>query len=455
MGQLFGTDGIRGVANTYPITCEVALKFGRAAGFICKKNNFKDIIIGKDTRLSGDMLEAALSAGITSTGINVLSAGVIPTPGVAFLCANTSSAGAGIVISASHNPFEDNGIKMFNHDGMKLSDEQEEGIEQFILSKETMDLDSGAGIGTIRQIEDAGLQYARFLLDRFVTTPSDQQEPSRKLKLVVDCSNGAASIISGQVFNNDLFDTTFIHNQPDGQNINDQCGSQHTQNLKKAVLSQKADIGLAFDGDADRLIAVDEAGTQITGDCIIAICAIFAHQKHQLKNSTVVTTIMSNIGLTQAFRHHGIQHLKSDVGDRRVLEEMVSSGAVIGGEDSGHMIFLDDHSTGDGMLSALKLIQVILEENKPLSELSKIMTVYPQVLMNIEVPKTRPDLFKIDSIVNTINRVEGLLKDSGRVLVRYSGTQPLVRVMVEGPEQKLIEQYCQTICDAIKSAMTP
>lgn len=442
MGKLFGTDGIRGIANQYPITSELAMKTGQAVGEFCKKNGHKAVIIGKDTRISGDMLEAALASGLATTGVDVRLAGVIPTPGVAFLCRHLEDIGAGIVISASHNPYQDNGIKIFKKGGLKLSDDQEAEIENFILSDRNV---SRAEVGRITVIPDSLESYAAFLIDKF-----PKRKPSKKPKIVIDCSNGAASKIGRLVFKSSLLDTVFIHDTPDGFNINDNCGSQHTQDLQDKVLECNADIGLAFDGDADRLIVVDEKGQTITGDCILAICADFAKSKNKLKNNTLVSTIMSNIGLTQALKGLGIRHLKADVGDRKVLEQMMACDAVIGGEDSGHMIFLDDHTTGDGLLSAIKLLTVMIEREKTVSELSKIMTVFPQILINVEVDASRPDYTKNETIVSAIKGVEKMLKDKGRVLVRYSGTQPMIRVMVEGPDQSLIETCCNQICDAIQ-----
>jgi len=445
MGILFGTDGIRGLANKYPINCEIALQTGRAIGFFTKENGYSSVIIGKDTRISGDMLESALAAGVASTGMDVLLAGIIPTPGVAYLCSIAQNVGAGIVISASHNPYQDNGIKIFKHGGEKLSDKQENKIEDYILNQKNV---PQGNVGKIAVISDSLNQYADFLLTKF---PFGKL--NTRLKLIVDCSNGAASKISHIVFNDKLFDTQFIFDSPDGKNINQACGSQHTKKLQKRVCREKADLGIAFDGDADRLIAVDEKGNVITGDRILAICAKFAKQKGDLHPNTVVSTIMSNIGLGEMLDNHGIQHIKSNVGDRKVLEQMKKSGAVIGGEDSGHIIFLDSHTTGDGLLCALKLIEVMLETKKTLSSLAAVMTVYPQVLKNIEVSEFLPDLLNKNLIADTIKEVEYKLEGKGRVLIRYSGTQPLLRVMVEGPDQDLIDRYCDIICDSIKAAI--
>ncbi|MCD4721281.1 MAG: phosphoglucosamine mutase [Desulfobacula sp.] len=444
MGTLFGTDGIRGVANKYPITCEIALKTGRAVGLFTKKSGFNAVIIGKDTRISGDMLESALAAGVASTGIDVLLAGVIPTPGVAYLCLAVKAAGAGIVISASHNPYQDNGIKIFKQGGEKLSDDEEAQIEDYILNSENVPQGS---VGKITVISDGLEKYSDFLLTMFPFKKLD-----KKLKIIIDCSNGAASKIGHMVFNGNLFNTQFIYDFPDGKNINHNCGSQHTQELQGLVIQKKADIGIAFDGDADRLIAVDENGNEITGDRILAVCAKFAKDHGNLKENIVVSTIMSNIGLTKTFDSLGIHHIKSDVGDRKVLKEMKESGAAIGGEDSGHIIFLDYHSTGDGMLSALRLLEVMVETGQSLSDLASVMTVYPQVLMNVEVDASRPDFMKIETVADTIKAVERKLADKGRVLIRYSGTQPLLRVMVEGPDQSIVEKYCLDICQSIKKS---
>jgi phosphoglucosamine mutase len=456
MGKLFGTDGIRGRANLYPITCEIALKTGQAVGLLAQKTGQGAVVIGKDTRESGDMLESALAAGIACVGVDVLLAGVIPTPGVAYLSTCIEGVGAGIVISASHNPYHDNGIKIFGQGGIKLSDAQEAEIESHILEEKSVPRDK---VGKISIISDSSNVYAGFLLKKFPFRKLDFQDKNRvknspvkivPIKIIIDASNGAASNVSHLVFNDRLFDVQFIHDRPNGININDNCGSQHTRDLKDRVLREGADIGLAFDGDADRLIVIDERGNEITGDGVLAICAKFAKEKDQLKNNIVVSTIMSNIGLTIALETLDIKHLKSDVGDRKVLEEMGRSGAVMGGEDSGHMIFLQDHTTGDGMLSALKLLEVMVETGKRLSDLASILVVYPQVLMNVEVDASRPDFTKIVPIAKIIQEIEEQLVGKGRVLIRYSGTQPLLRVMVEGPDEKQTQGFCEDICKAIR-----
>ncbi|WP_035242587.1 phosphoglucosamine mutase [Desulfobacter vibrioformis] len=445
MGQLFGTDGIRGRANTYPMTCDLAMKTGQALGILTQKSSNQCVVIGRDTRISGQMLESALAAGIACAGVDVLTAGVIPTPGVAYLSRAIESCGAGIMISASHNPYYDNGIKIFQKGGMKLSDDQEADLEKIILGPP---IDLPEKIGTIASANDAQTRYAQFLLKKF-----NFQKKGRKLKLVIDTANGAASFCAPAIFTPDMFDVSFIHNQPSGTNINKDCGSQHTKDLSDHVKQVDADAGLAFDGDADRLIAVDETGQQITGDTLLAILSKFAKQTGKLGNNIVVSTVMSNVGFGNAMAQLGIKHEITGVGDRKVLARMKETGAVIGGEDSGHMIFLDEHTTGDGVLSALKLIEVLLETHMPLSQLAKVMTVYPQVLINVDVDASRPDFTKMPMVANAIKEVESQLGRQGRVLVRYSGTQPLLRVMVEGSEESLTRQCCEKICQAIRKSL--
>lgn len=377
MTRLFGTDGIRGRANVPPMDGNTVLRTGRAVGRMVRNMKLDRVVIGKDTRISGDMLESALAAGVASTGVHVELAGVIPTPGVAYLAGCLAGVGAGVVISASHNPFYDNGIKIFQKGGLKLTDEQEQALEADIDDPEIVSRDD---VGKISIISDGLKRYAQFLLDRFPF-----RKLSSRIRIVVDASNGAASRICHEVFNVQLFDALFIHDCPDGFNINRDCGSQHLSDLQKQVKAGKADLGIAFDGDADRMIAVDETGEIITGDRILAICARHAKEKDQLPNNCVVSTVMSNIGLTLALEDLGITHAITGVGDRQVLAKMQETGAIMGGEDSGHMIFLDDHTTGDGMLSALRLIAVMAETGRPLSDLAGVMRVFPQVLKNVGV----------------------------------------------------------------------
>lgn len=471
MKKLFGTDGIRGVANQYPMTPLMAMKTGMAVATFVKDNGYRAIVIGKDTRMSGDMIESALAAGITSAGIDALICGVIPTPGVAFLTADIGDAGAGIVISASHNPWQDNGIKLFNSAGKKLADREEERLETEILSC-TMDIldshngqapegktasgqnsDSRVLVGRVRKINDSLDRYAQFLRSGFIPFTCDEKNRKKHFKIVVDCSHGAASCIATKVFDHEMFDATIIFNSPDGKNINESCGSQHTDILAEMVLREKADVGLAFDGDADRLIAIDEKGDKITGDGILAVCAKHALDQGELVPSLVVSTVMSNIGLSKALNSLGIEHQITAVGDREVVKKMAESGGLMGGEDSGHMIFSKYHTTGDGLMTALRLIEVMAHTGVALSELASIMTVYPQVLMNVTVNDSSADFMAIPEIAREIRTIERALDKNGRVLVRYSGTQPLLRVMVEGPDLQTTHEYCGRICDRIREKM--
>jgi len=448
MSKLFGTDGIRGVANEYPMTPEMAVNIGRAVAVLFKgdKNSSK-IVIGKDTRISGQMIEYALVSGICSMGADAYLAGILPTPGVAFMTSSTG-ANAGIVISASHNPFYDNGIKIFNGDGYKLSDEKEAEIEQLVLNENIASLTKSVqDIGRVFEISDAGGRYGNFLK---LTVQKDNY--IKGLKIVIDCSNGATFRVAPAIFNELGADVEALFVSPDGKNINDNCGSQHPEILQKKVLEKGADIGLAFDGDGDRLIAVDEKGAVTTGDQILAACAKYMKQKGLLKGNQVVSTVMSNMGLGVALKEMGIKHTVAEVGDRYVMEKMIASGAVLGGEDSGHMIFLAHHTTGDGILSALRVIEAMKEESKPLSELCKIMTIFPQVLMNVEV-KHKPDLKTVPDIKDAIKSVETRLSEKGRVLVRYSGTEPICRIMVEGPTIDETRRYCQYLSDIVKDKL--
>ena len=446
--KLFGTDGIRGVANEYPMTSEMAMRIGKAVASILKKDDRQlKIIIGKDTRSSGDMLEHAVASGICSMGSDVFLSGILPTPGIAYLTVSTG-ASAGIVISASHNPFFDNGIKIFNGDGFKISDETEAQIEQLVLNEDMRQLPKTAkNIGRVHVMYDSEKRYKKFLKKSL-----PKHLDFKGIKIVMDCSNGATFMVAPQLFAELGGDVEPLFVNPDGRNINDNCGSQHTDALIKAVKEKNADIGLAFDGDGDRLVAVDENGDVVTGDRIIAVCARYLKQKGRLKENQVVTTVMSNLGLCIALKNMDIKHTFSQVGDRRVVEKMISSGAFLGGEDSGHVVFLDHHTTGDGMMTALKLIEVMKAESKALSELCRVMTVLPQVLINVEV-KHKPDLDKMPEIKDTIKAVENQLGDEGRVLIRYSGTEPLCRVMVEGPTLDETNKYCQELADVISNSI--
>jgi phosphoglucosamine mutase len=445
MGKLFGTDGIRGKAGEYPMTEEMAVRVGRAVAMTFKNpGKPSTIIVGRDTRLSGPMLESALVSGICSVGADAGIAGVIPTPGVAFL-ASSLKADAGIVISASHNPYYDNGIKIFNGSGYKLTDQKEAEIEELVLNTPSANRNQPAPEAGRVSIKSEMLKnYISFLNNMLPSNLS-----FKKLKIVLDCANGATCRIAPELFSELGAQVEALATEPDGKNINDGCGSEHPEGLIERVLKTKADLGLAFDGDGDRLVAVDEKGGVLSGDQILAICAQDLKQKGRLKNDLVVSTVMSNMGLGVALQNMGIRHESARVGDRYVMEKMIASGAILGGEDSGHMIFADDHTSGDGILTALKVIEAMQSENENLSELKKVMTVYPQVLINVDV-HTKPDINTVPAIAGAIKSVESELGDRGRVLVRYSGTQPLCRVMVEGPSATETQRYCQQISDIIK-----
>jgi phosphoglucosamine mutase len=448
MGKLFGTDGIRGEANRHPMDAMMAFSVGQAVTHIFKKEHYRTrIIIGKDTRISGYMLESALESGITSMGGDPYLVGVLPTPGIAFIT-ESMRADAGIVISASHNPYQDNGIKIFSGEGFKLSDDQEGIIEDLILSGKLPEMAPLAKeMGRAKRIDDVQGRYIVFLKNTFPRNLSMEG-----MKIVIDGANGATYKVAPEAFIELGADVEVIHTNPDGLNINDNCGSQYTRDLKHRVVESGAAIGLAFDGDGDRLIAVDEKGQEITGDQILIICAKVLKDLGILKNDLLVSTVMSNLGLTIACKKYGFKHHASRVGDRYVLEDMQRLGAVIGGEDSGHMIFLNRHTTGDGIITAMQLIASIIKEDKPLFELAQMMDIYPQKLINVEV-KSKPDISTVPQVMDVIKQVEMELGEEGRVLVRYSGTQNLCRVMVEGPSDDLTEKYCGQIADAVKVAL--
>ncbi len=448
MGKLFGTDGVRGVANEYPMTAEMALNIGRSTAHLFKrKGHVPRIIIGKDTRISGYMLENALVSGICSMGVNSLLVGPLPTPGIAF-ATSSMRADAGIVISASHNPFQDNGIKIFSSDGFKLPDERELEIERLIFSNDMDALrPSPNELGKAYRIDDARGRYIVFLKNTF-----PKEFTLEGTKVVLDCAHGATYRVAPDTFFELGADVISLFDEPNGENINDNCGSQHPETLAKEVVKGKADVGFAFDGDGDRLIAVDERGSILTGDQLMAICAREMRREGRLRNNLLVSTVMSNIGLGISLKELGIDHVITKVGDRYVLEEMQAKGASIGGEESGHVIFLEHHTTGDGIITALQVLAAMKKLQKPLSELAKMMTVFPQKLINVEV-KTKPDLNSIPEIRGAIRDVEGQLKERGRVLVRYSGTQPMCRVMVEGPTPQDTEKCCRQIADVIREKL--
>lgn len=445
MGKLFGTDGVRGVANEYPMTSEMAMNIGRATAHLFKqKGHAPKIIIGKDTRLSGYMLENALVSGICSMGVNAILVGVIPTPGIAYLT-GSMRADAGIVISASHNPFQDNGIKIFGGEGFKLPDDTEAAIEDLIFANNLHALHpSPTELGKAYRMEDARGRYIVFLKHTF-----PRKYTLEGTKIVLDCSHGATYRVAPETFFELGAEVSTLFNEPNGKNINLHCGSQHPDALAEEVLKTKADVGFAFDGDGDRLIAVDETGTVLTGDQVLAICAGVLKKEGKLSNNLVVRTVMSNIGLSITLESLQIDSVMTKVGDRYVLEEMQARGAALGGEDSGHLIFLQHHTTGDGIITALQVAAAMKKEQKPLSELAKIMKVFPQALINITV-QSRPEIETVPAITSVIHDVESKLGNRGRVLVRYSGTQNMCRVMVEGPSQEETGSYCRKIADVVE-----
>lgn len=448
MGRLFGTDGVRGVANTDPMTAETALAIGRAVGHICMSHDRRHrIVIGKDTRLSGYMIETALTAGICSMGVDVLLLGPLPTPGIAFVT-QSMRADAGIVISASHNPYQDNGIKIFSRDGYKLSDELEAEIESLVFSTRISDIRPMAeDIGKARRIDDALGRYVVFCKNTF---PDGLTLDG--MKIVLDCANGATYKAAPLIFSELGADVTAIHCSPDGKNINHNCGSQFTADLTTKVLETGASIGLAFDGDGDRLIAVDETGRELTGDHLLAICAAFMQAQGQLVNDLVVLTPMSNLGLRVALDKMGIRHKDAAVGDRNVLERMIREDATLGGEQSGHIIFRDLHTTGDGILSALHILSVMKQSGKPVSELADILTIAPQRLINVEVT-SKPDLEDVPGLQSALSAAEARLANQGRVLVRYSGTQRICRVMVESMDEALTCELAESLAGIIRKSI--
>ena len=448
MGKLFGTDGVRGVANEYPMLAEMALNIGRATAHLFKrKGHAPKILIGKDTRLSGYMFENALVSGICSMGVDAILVGVIPTPGIAFLT-SSMRVDAGIVISASHNPFQDNGIKIFSGDGFKLPDEKELAIEEMIFANNMQKLHpSPSELGKAYRMDDARGRYIVFLKHSF-----PREYTLEGTKIVLDCAHGATYRVAPDTFFELGAEVTTLFDDPDGKNINDRCGSQHPEMLAAEVLKKGADVGFAFDGDGDRLIAVDEKGQVLTGDQIIAICANVMKKDGALTNNLVVRTVMSNIGLSVALQKIQAESVMTKVGERYVLEEMQAKGSALGGEDSGHIIFLQHHTTGDGILTALQVLSAMKKEGKPLSELAKIMKVFPQSLINVDT-KSRPEISTVPEIVSTIKLVEQKLGDRGRVLVRYSGTQNMCRVMVEGPTKEETLEYCKQIADVVRERL--
>ncbi len=448
MARMFGTDGVRGVAGT-ELTIELAMKLGQAGAYVLTKEQEHQptIIVGCDTRISGGMLANALMAGICSVGANAIFVGVAPTPAIAYLT-KIHKVDAGVVISASHNPMEFNGIKFFNGEGFKLSDELEDEIEALIKS----DMDDvvfpiGPGIGKIDYRFDIVDEYVNF---EKKTVPVDLSG----MKIVIDCAEGASYYTSVKTLKDLGADLVVIHNEPDGTNINANCGSTHMNELKARVVSEKANVGIAFDGDADRMLAVDENGKLVDGDEIMAICGNYLKSKGKLAKDTVVVTVMTNLGFSIMGKEQGINIEKTKVGDRYVLENMKENGYNLGGEQSGHVIFLDDNTTGDGLLSALHLLEVMVDTGKPLSELAKVMEVLPQALVNAKVPNhKKEDYMEYPDIADAIAELEKKFDGEGRVLIRPSGTEPLVRVMIEGKNQAVIDEEANRLAELITKVM--
>ncbi len=442
MGKLFGTDGVRGIANT-ELTPKLAFELGRAGAYVLGEGNHKPtIVIGKDTRISGDMLESALIAGICSMGGNVIQLGVLPTPGVAVLVRHFK-ADAGVVISASHNPAEFNGIKFFNKDGFKLSDKVEDEIEKLILENYEFDLPGGDSVGAITKCEHPEQVYMDLLLE---TLDVD----FKGLKIVLDCANGASYKIAPEIFTKLSAQIICIGNEPDGININCNCGSTHLEGLQEAVVREGADLGLAFDGDADRLLAVDNLGRNVDGDQIMNIFSYSMSKDGKLKKNTVVATVMSNMGLEVALKEHDCKAVKTAVGDRYVLEAMLKEDYNLGGEQSGHIILLDYNTTGDGLLTAVQLTQIVKKENMSLEKLANKMTIYPQVLVNAKVKNENKNKYLEDAAISEkITEIEEHFRGKGRVLIRPSGTEPLVRVMIEGEDKEELMSIAQGLADLI------
>jgi phosphoglucosamine mutase len=448
MARLFGTDGVRGVAGT-ELTIDLAMKLGQAGAYVLTKTKSHQptIIVGCDTRISGGMLANALMAGICSVGANAIYVGVIPTPAIAYLT-RKHKVDAGVVISASHNPMEFNGIKFFNGEGYKLSDELEDEIEALIKNNmEGVEFPIGPGIGKVEYRFDIRDEYIKFLKK---TVPVDLSS----LKIVVDCAEGASHYTSVKTLEDLGANLIAIHTRPDGTNINANCGSTHMDELRARVVLEKADIGIAFDGDADRMLAVDENGKLVDGDEVMAICGNFLKQQGKLAKDTIVVTVMTNLGFTLMGKEQGIHIEKTKVGDRYVLENMLENGYNLGGEQSGHVIFLDDNTTGDGLLTALHLLQVMVETKKPLSELARVMTVLPQALVNARVPNHKKESYmEYTEIAEAIETLEKKFAGEGRVLIRPSGTEPLVRVMIEGKNQLEIDEEAAKLAELIEKVM--
>ncbi|RHW35028.1 phosphoglucosamine mutase [Lysinibacillus yapensis] len=446
MGKYFGTDGVRGVANS-ELTPELAFKLGRVGGYVLTKHNTErpKVIVGRDTRISGHMLEGALVAGLLSIGVEVMRLGVISTPGVAYLT-RVMNADAGVMISASHNPVADNGIKFFGPDGFKLSDAQEEEIENFLNVKEdTLPRPIGGDLGSVSDYFEGGQKYLSYLKQTV-------DEDFLGIHVALDCAHGATSQLATHLFADLEADISSMGSSPNGLNINDGVGSTHPQKLAELVLERGADVGLAFDGDGDRLIAVDEKGNLVDGDQIMFIIGKYLNSKGRLKKNTIVSTVMSNLGFYKAVEENGMASVKTAVGDRYVVEEMRANDYNLGGEQSGHIVFMDFNTTGDGLLTAIQLVNIMKATDKRLSELAGEMTIFPQRLVNVRVVDKHA-VVQNEKVADEIAKVEAAMNGNGRVLVRPSGTEPLVRVMVEAATEEECESYVNRIASVVREQM--
>ena len=447
--KLFGTDGIRGVANVDPMTGELALQLGRAIAYLFREVKGKHrIVVGKDTRLSGYMLETAMASGICSMGADVMLVGPLPTPGIAFIT-TSMRANAGVVISASHNPYYDNGIKIFSRDGFKLPDEMEHRIEQLILSNNLHSLRPTASeVGKAHRIDDAVGRYIVFLKHTF---PNDLTLDG--LRIVLDCANGAAYRVAPTVLEELGAEVIPIGVEPNGENINAACGSLHPELMSRLVVDEGADIGMALDGDGDRIVFVDRQGKEVDGDHILAICGLQLLSEGRLKKQTLVTTVMSNMGLEKAIQKAGGKVIRTKVGDRYVVEEMVRGDYNLGGEQSGHTIFLDHNTTCDGILTALQVLAIMKRQERSLDDLAKAMEPFPQVLYNVEV-KAKRELSEIPEVNQKVKAIEKALGHSGRILIRYSGTEPILRIMVEGEDEARLHKLAQEIVEEVRKHLS-
>jgi len=452
--KLFGTDGIRGTANTYPMTSETVAKIGQAIGYILQKQKnlsaspIKKVVIGKDTRLSGYMIEQALSSGLNSMGVHVQLVGPLPTPGIGYL-ARTMRAAAGIVISASHNAYQDNGIKIFGPDGYKIPDSWEQEIERLVFEEDlTQYFSESKDIGRTRRIDDA---QGRYIVNAKSTFPLEQTLDG--LRIVLDTAHGAAYKVAPAIFEELGAEVIHIGNAPNGTNINDKVGALYPGKLSELVVSYRADVGIALDGDADRVVMVDEKGDIMNGDHILGICALFMKNRGLLEKNTLVVTQMSNFGLEKVMNENGIQVVKTGVGDKFVVEEMRKNGYNLGGEQSGHIIFLDHTTTGDGCIAALSVLSVMKQSGKKMSELNRMIEDVPQVLINCRVQK-RKELSEIKGYAELIEKIEKSLQNKGRLFIRFSGTEPLIRILVEGPDKMQISSHAEEIAKFLEKELS-